>query len=77
MGIYAKYFEISRCALLETIYYNYPQMRDSGYAWTVIDLRVRYAKPVMFRQIIIIRAEIVECKKRLKLNRLIYSSHAF
>ncbi|MDO9161481.1 MAG: hypothetical protein Q7U43_03895 [Methylococcaceae bacterium] len=62
--------------ILETIYYNYPQMRDSGYAWPVFDLRVRYTKPVMFRQIITVRAENVECENLLKLNRLIYSSHA-
>jgi acyl-CoA thioester hydrolase len=35
-GHYAKYFEIAR-RLLEQIDYNYPQTRDSGYAWPVID----------------------------------------
>jgi len=70
-GHYAKYFEIARCALLDTINYNYPQMRDSGYAWPVIDLRIRYAKPATFRQIITVRAEIVEWENRLKINYLI------
>lgn len=70
-GHYAKYFEIARCALLDTINYNYPQMRDSGYAWPVIDLRIRYAKPAIFRQVVIVRAEIVEWENRLKINYLI------
>lgn len=71
-GHYAKYFEIARCALLEKIDYNYRQMRDSGYGWPVIDLRIRYMKPIVFGQTVIIRAEIVEWENRLKINYLIY-----
>lgn len=70
-GHYAKYFEIARCALLDKIDYNYPQMRDSGYAWPVIDLRVRYAQPAVFGQVITVKAEIVEWENRLKIHYLI------
>ena len=70
-GHYARYFEIARCALLEKIDYNYPQMRASGYAWPVIDLRIRYVKPATFGQIITLKAEIVEWENRLKINYLI------
>jgi len=67
-GYYVKYFEIARCALLDKIDYNYSQMRDSGYAWPVIDLRIRYAKPAVFGQLISVQAEIVEWENRLKIN---------
>ncbi len=70
-GHYVKYFEIARCALLEKIDYNYPQMRESEYAWPVIDLRIRYVKPAIFGQIITVSAEIVEWENRLKINYLI------
>lgn len=70
-GHYAKYFEIARCALLEKIDYNYPQMRDSGYAWPVIDLRIRYIKPAVFRQKISVTATLVEWENRLKIDYLI------
>ena len=70
-GHYAKYFEIALCAMLEQINYNYPQMRDSGYAWPVIDLRIRYVKPAVFRQNITITATIVEWENRLKIDYLI------
>ena len=70
-GHYTKYFELARCALLEKIDYNYPQMRNSGYAWPVIDLRIRYAKPAVFGQIITVHADIVEWENRLKINYLI------
>jgi acyl-CoA thioester hydrolase len=70
-GHYAKYFEIARCVLLEKIDYNYPQMRDSGYAWPVIDLRIRYVKPAVFGQVITVNATIVEWENRLKIDYLI------
>jgi len=70
-GHYAKYFEIARCALLEKIGYNYLQMRDSGYAWPVIELRIRYAKPAVFGQLVTVRAELAEWENRLKINYLI------
>ncbi|UOA10599.1 MULTISPECIES: thioesterase family protein [Methylobacter] len=70
-GHYVKYFEIARCALLEKIHYNYPQMLDSGYSWPVIDLNVRYIKPSVFGQVITVQANIVEWENRLKINYLI------
>ncbi|MFZ2452659.1 MAG: acyl-CoA thioesterase [Methylovulum miyakonense] len=70
-GHYAKYFEIARCAVLEKIGYNYPQMRDSGYAWPVIDLNMRYIKPVVFGQAITVEAAIAEWENRLKINYLV------
>lgn len=70
-GHYAKYFEIARCALLDTVDYNYPQMRDSGFSWPIIDLRIRYVKPAVFGQKITVNAAIVEWENRLKIDYLI------
>lgn len=70
-GHYAKYFEIARCVLLDQIDYNYGAMRDSGYAWPIIDLRIRYVKPAAFGQNVTVKAEIVEWENRLKINYLI------
>jgi len=70
-GHYVKYFEIARCALLDKIAYNYVEMRDSGYAFPIIDLSIRYVKPAIFGQTITVHAEIVEWENRLKINYLI------
>jgi len=67
-GNYVKYFEIARCELLDKIGYNYMQMRESGYTWPVIDIRIRYAKSAKFGQKIIVHAEICEWENRLKIN---------
>jgi len=67
-GHYVKYFEIARCALLDSISYNYSQMRDSGYAWPVIDMRIRYPGPSHFGQIVTVKAKIKEWENRLKID---------
>ncbi len=70
-GHYIKYFEIARCALLEEIGYNYIQMKASGYAWPVIDIRVKYIAPAKFNQHINVEASLVEYENRLKINYVI------
>jgi len=70
-GRYVEYFEAARCALLDQIDYNYPAMKESGYAWPVIDLQVRYVSPAQFRQRIKVRAAVTEWENRLKVEYLI------
>lgn len=73
-GHYAKYFELARCKLLEQVDYNYPQMRDSGFAWPVIDLHIRYVQALRFQQKITVKAWITEWENRLRVNYLITDS---
>lgn len=75
-GNYARYLEIARCELLDCIDYNYLQMRKSGYAWPVIDMRLRYAGPATFGQQIIVKAELKEWEHRLKVAYTIVDAHS-
>ena len=70
-GNYARFFELGRCAVLDSIDYGYQQMKASGYAWPVIDMHMRYLQPTTMSQELIVRAEIVEWENRLKLQYLI------
>jgi acyl-CoA thioester hydrolase len=70
-GNYVKYLEVARCALLDSIDYNYAQMKASGYAWPVIDLQLRYAAPATFGQRLLLRADLVEWENRLRIDYLI------
>lgn len=70
-GHYVKYLEEARCALLEAIGYNYPEMKASGYIWPIIDMHLRYVGSAIFGQIIKVRATIVEWENRLKIDYLI------
>lgn len=70
-GHYVKYLEIARCALLDKIGHNYDTMVESGYAWPVIDLQLRYVRGAVFGQKLNVRANLVEWENRLKINYLI------
>lgn len=67
-GHYVKYMEEARCHLLEQIKYNYFEMQSSGYHWPVIDMRIKYIKPLKFKQVIVIKATISEIDYGLKIN---------
>jgi acyl-CoA thioester hydrolase len=70
-GRYAQYFEIARCALLEQIGYTYEDMRASGYAWPIIDMRIQYVRPARFNQRLAVQASLKEYEHRLKIRYLI------
>jgi acyl-CoA thioester hydrolase len=70
-GHYAKYFEVARCALLEGLDYGYDAMRASGFMWPVIDMRIRYIKPMRFGQHVTVKATLREWENRLLIDYLI------
>ena len=67
-GRYAQYFEVARCKLLEQIGYTYQDMKNSGYAWPIIDMRIPYVKSARFDQKLIVRATLKEYEHRLKIR---------
>ncbi len=73
-GNYVRYFEVARCALLETFDYNYDRMFESGFSWPVIDLQARYVRSAKFNQEILVRASLVEWEYRLRIAYLVLDS---
>ncbi len=67
-GHYVKYFEVARCELFDDVGYGYMDMVNSGYAWPVIDLNIRYVKPATFEQNVIVTSAVVEYESRLKIQ---------
>ena len=70
-GHYVKYFELARCQLLREIDYSYVAMRDSGYAWPVVDLHVKYVQPLRYEQLVAVKATLLEWQHRLKIGYVI------
>lgn len=70
-GNYPKYLEMSRCQLLEAIGCPYEFMEQQGYFFPVVDMRIKYVKPLVFKQKVLISSELVEWENRLKINYLI------
>jgi acyl-CoA thioester hydrolase len=70
-GNYVRFLEKARSALLDEFDYNYDEMFASGFFWPIVDMRVKYIRPLLFRQTVNITATLVEFENRLKLDYLI------
>ena len=67
-GHYVKYFEAGRGALLRALDYDYPQMRDSGYLWPVVECQLKYLRPARYGQKLRVSARLLEYENRLKIG---------
>lgn len=70
-GHYLKYFELARCALLRRFDYDYPQMQASGYLWPVVECHLKYVRPALYGQRLLVEATLLEYENRLKIGYLI------
>ena len=64
-GNYPRFLEEARCALLDRIGYNYPEMEASGYLWPIVDLRIKYVRAIRFGHEIRVVATLAEYENRL------------
>ncbi len=71
-GNYVKYLEKARCHLLEKIDYDYEKMESSGFAWPVVDIRLKYVASAKFNSKIRIFTYLMEYESRLKIDYEIY-----
>lgn len=70
-GHYVRFLELARGALLGKFDYDYPRMRESGYAWPVVDMRLKYVRPATFGQVLKVRATITEWENRLRIEYVV------
>lgn len=70
-GNYARYFEDARCALLERIGYSYDEMHRSGFMWPIVDMRVKYVRPIRFNHAFRVIATLGDYENRLRINYVI------
>lgn len=71
-GNYTKYYEQARCALFDLIGHNYQDMEDSGYAWPIVKIDMKYIKPLVFAQEFHIKATLMEFENRICIGYVIY-----
>ena len=70
-GNYARFLEVARSDLLDRLDYNYSQMKDSGYAFPIVEMRLKYVAPIRFRQEFVVTTTMVEYEYRLRLDYVI------
>jgi len=67
-GHYVKYFEEARCHLLDKVGYNYQAMREDGYFFPVVDMKIKFVALLVFAQVFVVHTTLVEWQNRLKVN---------
>jgi acyl-CoA thioester hydrolase len=67
-GNYARFLEQARCALLDKIGYNYPDMAESGTGWPIVDMRIKYIRSIRFAQTIRVQATLTEYENRIRID---------
>ena len=59
-GRYAKYLEMGRVELLRSLGLSYVSMEDSGLIMPVLDLKIKYIKPLYYDEEIILKTKIIK-----------------
>jgi acyl-CoA thioester hydrolase len=70
-GNYFRYLETARSALLNRVGYNYAHMTATGFAWPIVDTRLKYLRPTKFSEHIAVSATLVEFLNRMKIEYVI------
>lgn len=70
-GNYARFLEQARARLFEKIGFGYQAMAESGFAWPIVDMRIKYVRPIHLNQAIKVTATLVEYENRLKTKYVI------
>jgi acyl-CoA thioester hydrolase len=67
-GNYARFLEQARCALLDRIGFNYPEMSATRFVWPIVDMRIKYVRPIRFAQEVVVEATLLEYETRLRIG---------
>ena len=60
-GNYVKYLEEARCAYLAERNMTYNDMEKIGYAFPIVEMKIKYIRPCFFGQKIIIQTNLEAC----------------
>ena len=67
-GNYPRLLELGRCALMEKIGYSYREMAQSGHLWPIVDLQIKYVRPLRLAMTVTIEAVLIEFENQLRIR---------
>jgi len=70
-GNYPRFLEQARAALFDKISFGYREMAQSGFAWPIVELRIKYVRPINPGHAIKVTATLTEYENRLKTSYVI------
>lgn len=74
-GNYLKFFEKAREALFQKFEFGYQDMIASGYAWPIVDTRIKFIAMTKVEQTISVTAQLEEYENRIKIKYLILDAN--
>jgi acyl-CoA thioester hydrolase len=73
-GNYVNFLERVRCVLLNHIGYNYLAMKESGYAFPVTEVSLKFIRPLRFGDKVRARAYLEEYENRLRIKYELFNA---
>ncbi len=67
-GNYPRFLEQARSALLERVGFNYREMAATKFIWPIVDMRIKYVRPIRLGQQVRVVATLVEYENRIKVE---------
>ena len=67
-GNYPRFLEQARSALLDRIGFNYREMAATRFVWPIVDMRIKYVRPIRLGQQVRVAATLIEYENRLKIG---------
>lgn len=75
-GNYLKYFEDAREALLNHLNIGYKSLLSSDYIFPIVESHVKYIRPLIHEQKIIVTAGLLEYENRIKISYQIHDKES-
>lgn len=74
---YARYYEVARVELMRSLGFPYGEMENSGIIMPVLNMECKFIKPVLYDEMVTVRATISEMPKtRMKLAYEVFNNKA-
>ncbi len=70
-GNYARFLEVARSALLTKIGYDYLEMKASGFAWPIVEMKIKYVRALRFPRRFTATATLEEYENRIRIGYLL------
>lgn len=67
-GNYPRLLEQARTTLMEKIGYSFAEMAESGYLWPIVDMRIKYVRPIVLRQEVEVTATLADYRNSLRID---------
>ena len=72
-GNYMRYMEQARCDMFEKLNYTYMDMKNDGFAYPVAKMKVKYVKPAILGDILIVKSDILTIEPTLNIDYKIFN----